>query len=284
MGDNNFEFWIAGVVMGCAGGLAAFSAGGYAQTLLARLEDDLTPKLRRLRLPTERLRTYLVVWFGVMAATFFLVGIVLESLILAALASVFLVCAPWYLIERIAEQRRRKIEEQMADAMFSLAGGVKAGLSLSQALEMLATQSPPPINDEFRQIVAEYHLGKPLDDTLNAAKERLGSENFVLFSAAMLASHESGGRLNETVERVAESTLELQRLERKVRSETAQARKSAVYMAMTPLLILVVYYFVDPENTVMLFTHVVGQCLLASAVILNAVAYFWARYILQAEI
>ena len=31
-------------------------------------------------------------------------------------------------------------------------------------------------------------------------------------------------------------------------SETAQARKSAVYMAMAPAFILVVYYFVDPDE------------------------------------
>ena len=97
--------------------------------------------------------------------------------------------------------------------------------------------------------MGEYELGKPLDRTLTEAKARLQSENFALFAAAMLASRESGGRLNETVDRIAHSVLELQRLERKVLSETAQARKSAVYMALAPLLILIVYYFVDPENT-----------------------------------
>ncbi len=282
--DDTSYFWMAGLLTALTAGLAAFASGPYAEVLLAKVEENLAAKLRPLRLPTERLRIYLIAWFSMTAAAFFVVGIMLDSLLLAAVVSVFLLCAPWYVIQRIAEQRRLKIEQQMADAMFALAGGVKAGLSLSQALEMLVNQSPSPINEEFRQIIAEYHLGKPLDDTLNAAKERLASENFVLFAAAMLASHESGGRLNETIERVAESTLELQRLERKVQSETAQARKSAVYMALTPLFILVVYYFVDPENTVLLFTHIVGQCLLASVVVLNVVAYLWARHILRPEI
>ena len=87
----------------------------------------------------------------------------------------------------------------------------------------------------------------------------------------------SGGRLNETVERIAQSVLELQRLERKVLAETAQARKSAVYMAIAPAIILGVYYFVDPRNTTLLFTTSVGQILLAFALLLNVAAYFWAR-------
>ena len=151
---------------------------------------------------------------------------------------------------------------------------MRAGLSLAQSLEILAAQCPKPINAEFHQIVAEYKLGKPLERTLSEAKERLRSENFALFAAALLASHESGGRLNETVERIAQSVLELQRLERKVMAETAQARKSAVYMAMAPPFILVVYYFVDPVNTTLLFTRMLGQMLLALAVVVEHLAYF----------
>ncbi|MCY2993261.1 MAG: type II secretion system F family protein [Planctomycetota bacterium] len=110
------------------------------------------------------------------------------------------------------------------------------------------------------------------------------SENFALFAAALLASHESGGRLNETVERIAQSVLELQRLERKVLAETAQARKSALYMALAPPLILLVYFYVDPVNTPLLFTTLPGQVLLSIAVVLNTVAYLWACKILDADI
>jgi len=112
----------------------------------------------------------------------------------------------------------------------------------------------------------------------------LKSENFALFAAALLASRESGGRLNETIERIAQSVLEMQRLERKVQSETAQARKSAIYMATVPFGILVAYWFVDRVNTTLLFTQVFGQCVLATALVLNVVAYFWARAILSPDI
>mgnify|MGYP001765698370 CR=1 FL=1 len=102
---------------------------------------------------------------------------------------------------------------------------------------------------------------------------------------AMEASRESGGRLNETVDRIAHSVRELQRLERKVESETAQARASAFYMALAPLAILVLYYFVvDRANTERLFTTVWGQVLLSMAVVLNVTAYLWARKILNPDI
>ena len=71
-----------------------------------------------------------------------------------------------------------------ADAMVMFSSAIRAGLSLAQALEVLAQECPRPINEEFAQIIGEYNLGKPLERTLNEAKERLRSENFVLFAAA----------------------------------------------------------------------------------------------------
>lgn len=269
-------------------GLAAASLAWFGGDLfsgpLRWIEQDLAEKLRRLRLPVRRLRQYLMLWMAGMALVFLGFWLVLDNLVFAVLVSGLILVSPWYLIRRLAERRRLKIEDQLADAMVTLANAVRAGLSLAQSMEILAAQCPKPINSEFFQIAAEYRLGKPLDRTLVEAKQRLKSENFALFAAALLASHESGGRLNETVERIAQSVLEMQRLERKVKSETAQARKSAIYMAMVPPIILLVWYFVDPVNTAKLFTEVFGHILLALVVVIDIAAYFWARAILNPDI
>ena len=120
-------------------------------------------------------------------------------------------------------------------------------------------------------MTGEYQLGKPLERCLSEARKRLRSENFALFAAAMEASRESGGRLNETVDRIAHSVRELQRLERKILSETAQARTSAFYMALAPAFVLAIYYFVlDPTNTERLFTTFAGQIMLCFAIVLTA--------------
>lgn len=276
--------WLGSISMGLAAGAASYAGSTYLARALNAMERDLADKLRRLRASARHLRRYLIGWLVVMGCAFVGFWFGLGSLIFAVLIVLFLAAAPWYLLRRMAKHRKQKIEDQLADAMVTLASAVRAGLSLAQSLEILAAECPKPINTEFHQMVAEYKLGKPLDRTLTEAKERLRSENFALFAAALLASHESGGRLNETVERIAQSVLELQRLERKVMAETAQARKSAVYMAMAPALILAVYYFVDPVNTTLLFTRMVGQMFLATAFLLNVLAYLWARAILNPDI
>lgn len=282
MGDA--DVYLSSLVVGAAAALCAHACRDYYAQGLDWVQRDFAEKLRVLRIAPRGLRAILKVWSGLVLATLVVLWLLLDSLVFGLLFCTLLVSFPWYLLRRMARERKQKIEDQLADAMVALSGAIRAGLSLAQAMQILADQCPKPICQEFRQIVGEYNLGKPLDRTLTEAKARLRSENFSLFAAALLASRESGGRLNETVDRIAHSVLELQRLERKILAETAQARKSAVYMALTPGFILVVYYFVDPQNTLRLFVTMPGQILLSISTVLNLGAYFWARVILNPDI
>lgn len=279
------ETIIASGCMGLATALLAWAGAPYYVHKFDHLEDSFREKLRRIRIPTTSLRQLLIGWFVAIGLLFLSLWVVMNLLVLGFVICALLLYIPWYLVQRMAARRRLMIEDQLADSMVSLSSAIKAGLSLAQALEILADQSPKPIGQEFQQMIGEFNLGKPLDQVLEETKDRLRSENFALFAAAMQASRESGGRLNETVDRIAHSVRELQRLERKVQTETSQARKSAVYMALAPLAILAMYYFfVDPVSTARLFTTLPGQIIVSVALVFNVVAYLWARKLLSPDI
>lgn len=271
-------------MVGASIGLGSYFGRDYYFQGLDFVERDLAEKLRSLRISTRRLRAWLILWSIGLVVVLVGLGYLLDSLAFALTFAVLLACLPWYVIRRLALSRKQQIESQLADAMVTFSSAIKAGLSLAQAMDILAGQCPRPVSDEFRQIVGEYQMGKPLERTLTEAKQRLKSDNFSLFAAALLASRKSGGRLNETVDRIAHSVLELQRLERKIVVETAQARRSAIYMAIVPVLLLGVYYFVDRVNTELLFTTVPGQILLSIAIALVVIAYVWAQVILRPDI
>lgn len=279
------EAWLGTGFIGAATAWLAWSGAPAYSRWFDALEQDFRDKLRRLRIRGEGLRKLLIVWLAVTGAFFVAMWIVMNLPVLGFVLAAVLFYTPWYVVRRLATKRKLQIEDQLADSMVSLSSAIKAGLSLAQALDILADQSPHPIGQEFQQMISEYRLGKPLDQVLQETKERLRSENFALFAAAMEASRESGGRLNETVDRIAHSVRELQRLERKVQTETAQARSSAFYMALAPFAILAAYYFlVDPVNTARLFTTFLGQIMVSISLILNLTAYLWARKILNPDI
>ena len=270
--------------MGLATGAFTWASRDWVGWAMDFVEKDVAEKLRSMRIKIPNLRVYLMGWLYLIVVVLLGFWAGYGNPIFGILSVMLMGPFPWYMLNRMAERRRQQIEDQLSASMTTLSGAIRAGLSLAQALEILAEQSPKPIKQEFQHMVGQYSMGKTLQETLTEAKERLQSENFSMFAAAMLASRESGGRLNETVERIADSVREFQRLERKIKSETAQARKSAVYMALAPPIILFVYYFVDPINTTRLFTTLPGQIMLSVAVIFDVVAWLWASAILTPDI
>lgn len=269
-------------------GLSAAAGCWWGREVYARflnlVEHDLADRLRSLRIEAPRLRRGINAWLAVVAVVFLVTWLGFSAFAPALFLTTFLSAGPWYLVRRMAQRRRQKLEDQLADAMVMFSSAIRAGLSIPQSLEILAVECPRPIREEFAQLQSEYRLGKPLERTLEEAKTRLRSENFALFAASLLASRESGGRLNATVERMSKSILEIQRLERKVDAETAQARKSAIYMAVAPLLILLLYVYIDPLNTQLLFRTIIGQGILTAAAILNLIAYVWSCSIMNVDI
>lgn len=277
--------WLSSLLFG----LAVFAAGwgmvASEDSWLDYLEQRWSAQLRMLRVPTLRLRVYLICWLGITASAGAILWAGFGTPLFAIAAVGLLLCVPWLVIRNLAANRHAKIEDQLADAMVSLSSAIRAGLSLPQALDVLATQCPRPIREEFQQIHGEYQLGKTLDACLKEARDRLKSEHFALFAAAMEASRQSGGRLNEVVERIAISVRELHRLERKIVAETSQSRRSALYMSLAPAGILLMYWaFLDPGSVERLFLEPVGQLVLVAAVFLNIVAYLWAQRILDADL
>jgi len=269
-------FWAAAI------GLAVVAGEDFLRRGIGAIENDLRGHLRRLRISGRSVGTWVRLWIGVTVVAAIATTFATTSALAGLAVGAALFVLPWLLIRRMAQRRRQKIEDQLADAMVSFSSAVRSGLSLPQSLEILSQQCPAPIQQEFRQIFGEYRMGKTLEVCLREAKERLESQNFALFAAALEASRQSGGRLNETVERIAVSVRELQRLERKLQAETAQARKSALYMACAPPLILAVYYvFFDPIQTTRLFTEPLGLMMLGTAALLNVAAYLLARRILS---
>lgn len=118
------------ILVGLGVALAAFAGSESIGAGLAYVEDDLRDKLRRLRVNTRSLHKWIIAWALAVLAVLIGFSIALDSVPFGILFAVMLICVPWYVVRRMAERRRLRIEDQLADAMVSLASAIKAGLSL----------------------------------------------------------------------------------------------------------------------------------------------------------
>ena len=205
---------------------------------------------------------------------------------LAAIGGLFAgAFAPHALLRLLHRRRLRRLESQLVSGIQTLASGVRAGLNLVQAMELIARSGAVPLRQEFAHLLREYEFGTPLEEAMSNAAERIGSPDFRLLFAALRTHRQRGGDLGETLDRIAESIREIQRLENRVKTLTAQGRATARWLGAMPAAVVVIYYFLVDSNAIrMLFVEDLGKLVLAAIVVLNIAGFLWIRKIVAVDI
>lgn len=192
---------------------------------------------------------------------------------------------PALTLKLLRRRRMKKLETQLVDGIQTLASGVRAGLNLIQAMQLLARDGPIPIRQEFAHLLREYEFGVPLEEAMRNAANRIASTNYRLLFSALHTHRERGGNLGETLDRISQSVREIQRLEKRVEALTAQGRATARALALTPFIVLAILYFlVDAEGVKRLFEDNLGKLILFVVALLNILGFLWIKKIVSIDI
>ena len=196
---------------------------------------------------------------------------------------VFVVLPPMAL-KFVVKRRRKKFVTQLPDTLTTLAGSLRAGRSLGQALEALAREMPAPMGRELRKVVAEVRLGRPLNEALDDAVDRVGSPDFRWAVLAIQIQAEVGGNLAELLNRVADTMRARSRLRGEVKALTAEGRASAGMLVVMPPALGLVMYTVNPDYMRPMFTETAGHIMLGISAVMIALGFFWMKKVVTIDV
>ena len=256
----------------------------------ARIEEQRTesgrPTMRSLLASADvRLREdeYLVIEIGsallvaVLSALRFGVG--LQTVLFAAAGWL----VPGFYIRYRRRRRRRAFERQLGDTLLLLASSLRAGHSLTQAIETVSRSMQPPVAAEFDRAVREIALGLSVEEALFNILARIPSRDFELFVTAVAIQYRSGGNLAEVLERIAETIAERVALKGEISTLTAQARASGFIISVLPLAVVVLLVVLAPAYFDPMVHSGIGIVLLAIAAVLILVGNVFIRRVVNIE-
>jgi tight adherence protein B len=244
----------------------------YDATLRGRLLIDIDP------------HTALITSLAGIGVAALLTYVVTSSVVVALIAAGTAFFVPHAVIRHLEFKRRRKLEEQLVDALTTLAAGTRAGLNLIQSMDLVIQNHRGPVQQEFAQLKREYDLGTDLDQAMRNASNRIGSPLYRLTFTAIEMHRKRGGDAAHSLDRIAESIREVQRLEGKLDALTSQGRTQAVMMAVMPLVFIAILYMIDAGGVMLLFFDPIGRIILLGVVVMILLAFLWIRRILAVDI
>ena len=219
-----------------------------------------------------------------------LISIVAESpdmpmiVLVGIIGAVICFPIPRAILKHMKKKRLQKFNEQLEDALLSISGSLKAGFSILQALDLIASENRPPISYEFTVLMQELRLGVPFDDALEKMSNRVGSQDFELVSVAISTARQTGGELTGVLERLASVIRERVRIQQKLIAMTAQGRLQAYMIGAMPCLLLFAMSKVAPDMMRPFFNSIVGILVICAAILLVIAGFFTIRKITTIDV
>jgi tight adherence protein B len=169
----------------------------------------------------------------------------------------------------------------MPDSLDMISQGLQAGLGLTQALVYTAKEMPDPIGTEFSVFMEEINLGLPLPDAMKNLQEKIPLQEVSLLSTAMLVQREIGGSLADLLHKLGDVIRDRFRLERQLKTLTAQNRLSAWVVCSMPPLLTAFMFFMGPEMMNQMLSDPLGRAMMIGAVIFEVIGILVFRKLIR---
>lgn len=246
-------------------------------------EERLQAKIEQAGWPM-RASEFLVIQAGAAIGTAAVAGLLTLNWIVAVVGLV----AGWFIPRLVLAQRIQKraarFGEQLPDTLQVLAGSLRAGYGLLQAVDTVVQEADDPTAVEFSRVLTEARLGMPLEDALEAMADRLDSEDFRWVVLAINIQKQIGGNLATLLDTVAKTLREREMVRRQIKTLSAEGRLSAVVLVALPFFLAIYMFFVNPEYVMLLFTRTVGLVMVVGALVLIAIGIVWIRKLIAIEV
>lgn len=260
----------------------AFARGGLAY--LDRRERQFARDLNELFLFDFSPRLAAGLSIASVFAGAMVLGALMDSLLGWIVGGALGYYLPGAYVRWLRSKRRARLERQLTDTMLTIANGVRANLNLVQSMRLVEANAPPPVSQEFGLMLREYEHGMAVEDAMGNAAKRLGSANYRLMFSALQMHRQKGGDLPTLLDRLAESLRELQRLEEKAKTATAQGRLAARMMGIMPVVVLCILWIIDREGVDLLLKDPRGNFIFGIIFLLALFGFLWIRKIVKIDI
>jgi tight adherence protein B len=221
-------------------------------------------------------------------AALFIVPAILWGLtqnpVIAGGAAAIIVILPRFAVGFLRKRRFKDFEKQLPDALLMVSGAMRAGASLTVAMEGMVKESRPPLSQEFELMLREQRLGVDFDSALRNMEKRMPIPDFVMVVSGMRISREVGGNLADILETLADTLRRKHQMEGKIDALTAQGRMQGIVMTGLPLFLMLILTQMEPEAMAPLYHTWYGWITLAVVGVLLSIGYLAIRKITTIDV
>jgi tight adherence protein B len=209
-----------------------------------------------------------------------LLGLFVSPLLsLVALVVPALVARMW--VATKAGKRKEAFAEQLPSFLRSLVMSLRSGFGLTQSMESAAVEEP--LRGEIERVLAEVRMGRSLPEAMGSLSQRMDSADLEWVVGAIEINRETGGNLSDILATVNTTLRERGRIQRKIKTFTAEGRLSAKLLTAIPFLFGLWQWRAHPDGFAKMFEGA-GLIMIGVCAGLLVLGWFWIRRVITIKI
>jgi tight adherence protein B len=154
---------------------------------------------------------------------------------------------PHMWVSRLIKKRVTQFTAKFPDALELLTRGLRSGLPIAETLNVVSSEIPGPVGEEFRMITERIKIGRTMDQALQETADRLGTPEFQFFVITLAIQRETGGNLAETLSNLADVLRKRAQMKLKIKAMSSESKASAMIVGSLPFIVFVLVWMVNPN-------------------------------------
>ena len=220
---------------------------------------------------------------AIAVALLFAVTAITGDFLIAMLLAVLVPVIAKFILKVKTDRRRKAFKNQLDETLQIIASALRAGHSFTRALDAVATEAESPTAEEFARVINENRIGRDLIVALLQTADRMESEDFRWVAEAVAVHRDTGGNLNEVLDRVGQTMRERNQVRQQVDALAAEGKFSALVLMALPVIVAGAFSVINPTYLAPLFATRVGQMMLAFSFVLYVVGGLWLKKIVNVK-
>ncbi len=190
------------------------------------------------------------------------------------------------LLKILSERNSRfaKFEEQLPEALDVIKRALRAGHPFNQSLKLVSEEMDDPIAKEFGITFADINYGNDVKTAMLGLLERVPSVSIMAVVTSVLVQKETGGNLAEILQKISEVIRGRFRLQRKIKTLSAEGRLSAWILVAIPFVLFIMIMISTPDYLPILLTEPLGRKLIAWGFGIMLLGILWIRRIIRIDV
>ena len=169
------------------------------------------------------------------------------TLIWTAIGAVAGLALPVLILKFLVNRRRNKAVTQLPEALDVIVRSLAAGHPVPVAMGLVAREMSDPIGSEFGIASDEVSFGSNISTAIQRLADRIGHDDFELFSAMIRLQERTGGNLAELLRANAKTIRDRQKMRLRIKACSAEGRMSAMILNIAPIALFLLIRLTSPD-------------------------------------